>query len=121
MTRSVKEIHHPPFDMVVKGEKIIVRYKGKEIKDIPEAFEIITDQEHARLYMKCLRQLTPHADSNIGYCTGYYLTEKADELRKRFGVTHPFFGDEHQSPAKILATGVRLGRKMKKIAEKRAK
>ena len=45
--------------------------------------------------------------SNIGYWTGYYDAETAQQVFKAFGVTHPVFGDKRPSVEEAFQAGAR--------------
>lgn len=64
-------------------------------------------QERAAEFMREYRAFTEHADTNIGYLTGYWGPKEAEEMRALFGVEHPIFGRESLSPEKALEAGKR--------------
>jgi hypothetical protein len=71
-------------------------WKGKELKTIGDLMDHgiskCTTREEAQEFMRQYRAETPHADSNIGYLSGYYSPEEGARIRDWFGVKHPVLG-----------------------------
>ena len=71
-------------------------WKGKELKTIGDLMDHginkCDNAEEAQEFMRQYRVANEHADSNIGYVSGYYSREEALRIRDWFGVKHPVFG-----------------------------
>lgn len=102
----------PVIKMTLHRDKSISAfYMGKKIDRITEAFDKIKDPAHAKLYMEAYRKISKHADSNVGYMTGYYGPKKMAELQKRFGVGHPIFGRSIPTAKQALKAGKKAVRR----------
>jgi len=70
------------------------------------------NQDDADEFMRLMREEGEHADSNIGYITGYFSADTADGMRKMFGVRHPIFGLGHpKTPEEAIQAGIDLAKK----------
>ncbi|MGG0793730.1 hypothetical protein ABE137_06960 [Brevibacillus laterosporus] len=47
--------------------------------------------EEAQEFMRQYRAENEHADSNVGYLSGYCSIEEAKRIKEWFGVKHPIF------------------------------
>jgi hypothetical protein len=77
------------------------------IGDLMDAMGAIDSDDVAREFMQAYRAVSPHADENIGYLTGYYGATEAQEMRRRFDVSHPIFGRESPTQEQALEAGKR--------------
>lgn len=48
-------------------------------------------ESEAREFMTAYRAINPHADSNVGYLSGYHSLDTMQRIQERFGVGHPIF------------------------------
>ena len=101
-------------EMRLVGDEIVTIYGGERLSGLSDVFAKITDPQDAKKFMAKLRKLTQHADSNVGYFTGYYDAEKTRELQEHFGVAHPIFGKSTPTAAEALLAGVRAGKRVAK-------
>ena len=81
--------------------------------EIMNAIESIQTREDARAFLDTYRAVTPHADENVGYLSGYFDSEKAAAIRQLFGVKHPVFGDKTPTPEEAFQKGLEMGRAAK--------
>ena len=65
------------------------------------------DREEAAEFMAAYREVTAHADINVGYLAGYYDSETAQQIWDWFGVSHPIFGTERPSTEAAYEAGKR--------------
>ena len=97
-----------------RDKTISVWYLGKELGGPTDVFDTIKNPEHAKLYMEEYRKLSPYADANVGYMTGYYGPRKMRALQERFGVGHPIFGKSVPTAKKAPKEGLKAGRRARK-------
>lgn len=69
-----------------------------EVSDMMKTIYDSGDQVKADDFMKFMHKQGEHADSNIGYLTGYFNPETSLGMRKMFGVRHPIFGNAIPTP-----------------------
>lgn len=76
-----------------------------------DAMQSCKTPEEAKKFMEFMREHDQHADSNIGYLTGYCSPVEAERLREWLGVKHPIFGDKNPTPEEAFKKGMELGKK----------
>lgn len=93
-------------------------WKGKELKSMGETMAAAIackTRAEAKTFMKFYREVTPHADDNIGYMSGYYDTQTAVRILDWFEVEHPVFGKRTDVPAEeAFKAGQELAQGIKK-------
>ena len=70
-------------------------WQGKLLKtygDVTDALAGLQSAEDAAHFMHLYRAANPHADTNVGYLTGYCSATEAQRLQQWCGVRHPIFG-----------------------------
>ena len=96
-----------------------MNWNGKElatIGDLSDAMYVIyrlaspEREEEARRFMADYRAESEHAETNIGYLTGYYGAKDADAMRELFDVSHPIFGRKSPTPEEAFEAGKRWAR-----------
>lgn len=74
-------------------------------------------QKTADKFMALYRAYSEHADSNIGYLTGYEGPDTMVDMLRLFGVEHPVFGGPEAAaqvtPTQAFELGMKLGEEMK--------
>lgn len=92
-----------------------MKWKGKELIKLGDISNAMTEihasnnQEDADEFMRLVREFNPeHGDENIGYLTGYFSQETAEEMRKLFGVVHPIFGTRSPTTKEAFQAGKNL-------------
>lgn len=92
-------------------------WNSKELKTMGDHIDVIAeitkanDQAAADKYMKMYREICPHADTNIGYATGYFSKDDSAKMKKLFNVSHPIFGKREPTTKEALEAGKNLARK----------
>lgn len=78
-------------------------------------------QRTADVFMAQYRAHTEHADSNIGYLTGYYGHDQMVRMLKLFATAHPIFGGpalaDQVTQESALAAGMAMGEAMRAEAQ----
>ena len=98
-----------------------MNWRGQELKtigEITDAMKKIKTKEEAAEFKAAYRLLSRHADSNLGYLTGYFGPKEADRLRELFEVSHPVFGNKNPTPAQALEAGMIMGKNAKRQSAK---
>lgn len=88
-------------------------WQGKQLEtmgEIMEAAQQIRTKATAKKFMEAYRAITPHADKNIGYMTGYYSPKTMAKLQRLFEVSHPIFGRTIPTPRQAFNAGKRCAR-----------
>ena len=70
-------------------------WKGKELKTVGQIMEAaarLKSLKEGQAFMKLARESSPHADANIGYCTGYLDGKAAARVLRFTKTSHPVFG-----------------------------
>lgn len=96
---------------------VMPAWRGKPLStygDVTSAMQSCASREDAQDFMRHFRQYDSKAAENIGYLTGYFSPEKADQMRDWFQVVHPIFGTETPTPEEALRKGIELGQKASK-------
>lgn len=63
----------------------------------------------AQAFMTLYRAENEHADTNIGYLSGYYDHKKMSQIQQWFGVAHPVFGNTIPTMDEAFEAGKQLG------------
>ena len=72
-----------------------MQWQGRSLNtfgDIMDALVGLQSAEEAADFMRRYRAANPHADTNVGYLTGYCSATEAQRLQQWCGVRHPIFG-----------------------------
>ena len=89
-------------------------WQGKLLKtygDVTDALAGLSSAEEAVDFMRQYRAVQPHADTNVGYLTGYFGAADAQRLRQWCGVQHPIFGSTTPTVQEALTAGQLLATK----------
>lgn len=92
-----------------------------DLSDAMCRIDAIEDEEErqrtADVFMEQYRAHTEHADSNIGYLTGYYGHDQMVRMLRLFATQHPIFGGpalaDTVTQEGAFAAGVAMGEAMK--------
>jgi hypothetical protein len=94
-----------------------MRWKGEELRTIGDLMNKGIDRcdtpEEAQEFMRLYRAENEHADENIGYLSGYYSPERAQQIREWFGVVHPIFGKSMPTVEEAINAGKQLAYNIK--------
>lgn len=87
-----------------------VTWKGKVLKTYPEIIDVglALEGEERKAFVRMVRDIGPHALSNVGYFAGYYDRETADRIYDAFETAHPIFGRTHPSPDEAFKLGTSM-------------
>lgn len=96
-----------------------------DLSDAMHAIYSIEDEEErqrtAGIFMDQYRAHTPHADSNIGYLTGYNGHDTMVAMLRLFSTQHPIFGSpalaDTVTQEGALAAGMAMGEAMRQEAQ----
>lgn len=91
-------------------------WQGKELKsmgEIMDAAKACKTKAEALAFKDEYRKITPHADANIGFGTGYENRDEAKRLKELFEVEHPIFKKADPTPEQAFHIGFRRGQEMK--------
>ena len=84
-------------------------------------YEITDSEERQRTadaFMAAYRAVSPHADANVGYLTGYEGHETMVGMLRLFRVNHPVFGPaelaDRVTPEGAFAAGQAIGERMRR-------
>lgn len=97
-------------------------WKGQTLTTYGEilgAATTLASVDEGQEFMKAYRATNPHADSNIGYLTGYLDAESARRVLLLTKTQHPIFGVEHAVNPEHVKTIV--PRVLKKVAQQSRK
>lgn len=95
----------------------MINWKGKDLitnGDMLRAMDALSGKAEALDFMKEIRVVGPHAESNVGYLCGYFAPEKCKQLMDWLEVAHPIFGTTIPTPEAALAAGVAMAAGLKK-------
>jgi len=84
--------------------------KIKTMGEVMRAALECETKEEAAQFMEEYREITPHADENIGYMSGYYDNATMTKVQDLFDVAHPVFGRKVPSPEEAYQLGVNAGK-----------
>lgn len=90
-----------------------MNWNGKDLDTIGTLSDAILaivradDQQAADRFMELYRAESPHADSNVGYLSGYYGAETMAQVQRMFGAAHPIFGSAVPTMDAALEAGKR--------------
>ena len=91
-----------------------MKWIGKKLDTIGDLMKSGIDKcetkEEAKEFMKIYRAENKHADSNIGYLSGYYSREEMARIQEWFEVRHPIFGRIIPTPKEALEAGMKMAR-----------
>lgn len=100
----------------------VFRWKGKPLLtmgDVCDAVVQCKTKADAESFMAEYRKITPHAEANVGYFTGYLTNAECRRIQSLFGVSHPIFGTTIPTPEEAFKAGVKWGKRMRrKITER---
>ncbi len=88
-------------------------YKDKNLDTYPKIIDYalsLSGDEQAE-FIEEYAKTGLHALANVGYFSGYYSNEKADEIMRVFKTAHPIFGTRHPSAEECMKMGVKWAKK----------
>lgn len=91
-------------------------YKGQKFEKFTEIIEhaLSLKSSWQEEFVEAYAKSGPYALQNVGYVSGYYPSEKAQEILRVFKTAHPIFGTRtNVSPEEALAAGKALGEQAK--------
>ncbi len=91
-------------------------WKGKELKTMGEVCDAVTavsSKLEALEFMDAYRKISPHADANIGFASGFFDSATMEKVQDWFEVSHPVFGRGPVGGEVAFAKGLAAGREMR--------
>ena len=93
----------------------VFRWKGKPLLtlgDVSDAVIQCQTKADAKSFLASYRRITPHAEANIGYLTGYFTDDECRRIQDLFGVSHPIFGTTIPTLEEAFNAGVKWEKQM---------